>query len=345
MAGNNNTPGKGQREACKSCGKMKGPTKKVKELWIGCEACSEWFHTDCEKITDTQYKVINEMGGSLKWKCKKCNETEKDVRRCNMKGDHTDMVEELKKMFSCLLDNKLTDMEDKLKRVINQELDMRMTKEEEKRKIESEELHTRLEKLENGRELEKKAENNGKRQLEMRKELNETGDYRDPRELRKQINNEIREIRERQERRKNIIIVGLDEEIPMDTGMEGKKWLQETLELKTELDIIDCYRLGKKEGKVRPIKIDFKTEEQAKEILAKRKTMISRENGKYRKVYINPDRTRTQREEQKVWREKKRNGMNSTEQKARRDTEKGQTITEEEDSTEISEEKAAKQNN
>lgn len=338
MAGNNNTPIRGQKEACKTCGKVKGPLKKVKDSWLGCEGCSEWFHTECEKISDVQYKVINEMGGSLKWKCKKCNEEEKDVLRVNAKGDNNDMVKELQKMFAELLDNKITNMEDKLKAIISHEINTRLDKVEEKQKEEREEIHLRIEKLERERRI---SEPN-MMQSETRKEFERSDVNREPKDLRKHIHNELRELRERQDRRKNIIIMGLDEEIPMNTVDEGKKWIQETLEISTDIDIADCYRLGKKGNKTRAVKVNMKTEEQQKIIYNKRKVLINTEGGKYRKVYINADKTKMQREEQKVWWESKGkwNSTNRVENRMRDGTgvEQVKTRTEENVQTDNNEE-------
>lgn len=248
-----------------------------------------------------QYKVINEMGGSLKWKCKKCNEEEKDVLKVNAKGVNNDMVKELQKMFAELLDNKLMNMEDKLKDIISHEINTRLDKVEAKHKEEREEIHLRIEKLERER---RKGEPN-MMQSETRKEVERFDINREPKDLRKHIHNELRELRERQDRRKNIIIMGLDEDISMNTVDEGKKWIQETLEISTDIDIADCYRLGKKGNKSRPVKVNMKTEEQQRIIYDKRKVLINKEGGKYRKVYINADKTKMQREEQKVWWESK----------------------------------------
>lgn len=98
----------------------------------------------------------------------------------------------------------------------------------------------------------------------------------------------------------------MGEETPMNTKIEGKKWLEDILEIESDIDIVDCYRLGKKGDRPRPIKIDLKTEDQQKKIFNNRKVLIDKENGKYKKVYINTDKTRMQREEQKMWRENRR---------------------------------------
>lgn len=60
MASINNTSMSNPNEQCKTCAKFKGPSKKVKDLWLGCEGCGEWFYSDCVKNNRTQYKIISE---------------------------------------------------------------------------------------------------------------------------------------------------------------------------------------------------------------------------------------------------------------------------------------------
>lgn len=313
------------KEQCKTCGKFKGPSKKVKDLWLGCEGCGDWFHSDCEKINDAQYKMIMELGSAIRWQCKKCGEEKKDGKKENktQMEEKNDAVQELKQAFSEMLDSRLKVIEEKIKRAIEIEMEQKIEKEVKERKEEMAEMKRKIEKIEKNWDKSTKEEN----KIKENEKKNYASNLRNqPIELRVQVQREMKEMRERQERRKNIIIRGLEEEITMDTVAEGMSWLQDKLEIIDDLNIVNCCRLGKKGGKCRLIKIDFKTEEHAQKIFDKRKTLMVAENGKYEKVFISADRTRAQREEQREWRNKRlerRKGHEKLEGEEKDKTKKG----------------------
>ena len=53
-----------------SCGRSKC-TREVRNKGISCDACKNWFHPNCGKITNKVYKLYTEFS-VLKWVCPSC---------------------------------------------------------------------------------------------------------------------------------------------------------------------------------------------------------------------------------------------------------------------------------
>lgn len=231
---------------------------------------------------------------------------EKIINNKEKKGSEWEsMTTDLKKAFAETLDIRMTAIEEKLESLIDAKVENKLKEEVLRREKEMEEIRQRIGKI----EKEIKNTQKGEENESIPKELH--GQYKEAENtgrtiLRSQVYNEIKEIQERQERRKNIIIVGLGEEIQMNSIAEGENWLKENLELEAELNLVDCYRLGKEGNRCRLVKINFKTEQQQNMVYHKRKLLFNNGNGKFKNVYINGDKTKLQREQQREWRIKNR---------------------------------------
>lgn len=73
------------KTACGECTK----TKDHPAGWLECDGCSQWFHADCQGLTNDQRKTIGELGPlGVKWYC--------ETNRCR-EVDHTkDAIQDLK---------------------------------------------------------------------------------------------------------------------------------------------------------------------------------------------------------------------------------------------------------
>ena len=123
--------------------------------------------------------------------------------------------------------------------------------------------------------------------------------------LDKRIEEKVKEVifEEKEKRKLNLIAFHVPEAATGSTKIERmtheQLYLNDILsELKVAAEIEDIVRLGKEvEGKARPLKFKVKTVEVKKEILSEAKELKNNGNETMRKVFICPDRTPKQREE------------------------------------------------
>ena len=125
--------------------------------------------------------------------------------------------------------------------------------------------------------------------------------------LDKRIEEKVKEVifeeKEKEKRKLNLIAFHVPEAATGSTKMERmtheQLYLNDILsELKVAAEIEDIVRLGKEvEGKARPLKFKVKTVEVKKEILSEAKELKNNGNETMCKVFICPDRTPKQREE------------------------------------------------
>ena len=57
-----------KKEKCGTCSKVVTET----DFAVMCEICSVWFHTKCQDVVDTVYKVLCQHD-TLHWYCKQCS--------------------------------------------------------------------------------------------------------------------------------------------------------------------------------------------------------------------------------------------------------------------------------
>jgi polyribonucleotide nucleotidyltransferase len=121
---------------------------------------------------------------------------------------------------------------------------------------------------------------------------------------------QVTEAMERDKRRKNIMIMGVPEQDEEKTKEFVKVLLDDLLKEEVEHTVVG--RVGRVDGaKVRPVRIIIEKADMKRNIL-KHASMLKAEP-KYEKVYVSPDLTRMQQEEDKKLRDKvkeyRRQGM------------------------------------
>lgn len=114
---------------------------------------------------------------------------------------------------------------------------------------------------------------------------------------------DLRELQERQERSKNLVIYGIPEST--SDNRENRKThdqamfqsiCQEGLEI--EVDVVDTIRLGeKKAGMARPLRVKLPEENDARRILRQAKNLARSEEEVLRKTFVRKDMTPTERRE------------------------------------------------
>jgi hypothetical protein len=78
-----------KRTTCNTCNKI----VKKNEKGVNCEYCSHWFHTKCEQIPDEDYAFMIRRGEQIHWFCTKCNTKAVDVLKLvqNMQDAQAEM--------------------------------------------------------------------------------------------------------------------------------------------------------------------------------------------------------------------------------------------------------------
>ena len=118
----------------------------------------------------------------------------------------------------------------------------------------------------------------------------------------REIKTQITEALERDNKRKNIVVMGIEEELEGDKLKEyvGKMFAEMLGGEGVEFD--DQGRIGKKSGKNRPIRI--RLEEDGMKFKLLKKASALKSNSEYKNIYVSPDLTRQQQEEDKKLRDK-----------------------------------------
>lgn len=118
----------------------------------------------------------------------------------------------------------------------------------------------------------------------------------------------INELEQRNSRRKNVVLFGLPEghpSAPNDHNMDRQSFsdILSTLNIRDEIAVERCFRLGTKGSRHRPLKVILKSQE-SRELLLKCASRLGRlaEQHKFRKVFIKPDLTPMQLTEEKALR-------------------------------------------
>ena len=105
----------------------------------------------------------------------------------------------------------------------------------------------------------------------------------------------MRKVSTEEDRSRNLIVYGLDEDADENTEEAALTVIQYTGE---KPKLVACRRLGERTGdKGRPIKVTFQSGEMARSVLAKSANLRQVEG--YSRVYLGPDRTFEQRKERK----------------------------------------------
>lgn len=264
------------REGTKAQVKCSGCKEDVKkkDRGVSCDLCESWYHAKCGDIPDDLYTVLTnfdgkKLGTGLHWYCPRCE---------GFAGKLLLEVREIKV--------KQGGME---KEVAGWRKEMEIFKNElqEIRGEFSEKQKTLAEAITGAAEKRVKDDKGAKFSVE-----------RDDRQWQVQM----KEMLEREKRHSNLVIMGLEEdedcakEFQLVTDMIDKLMV----EVSVKVEVVG--RIGKKEGKMRPLRIKIEDIGHRRMILTRAKKLKGMKG--MEKIYIVTDMTRMQQEEDKKLRDK-----------------------------------------
>lgn len=287
------------KEVCKECkivvdGKEKG---------VECDGCEHWFHEKCAGISSALYTAMSKYkstkGAALYWFCGGCN-----VGYRKFRGE----VQELR-----LAQEKMNDKMDEIGSKVSNEVE-ECRKVGEKNRKDLEEIMTwGLDKkiVENvrkdieevrveGQNVKKSFADIVKEEMEACKASSVGKDKANERKLRM----EILEMQERSKRRDKLILMGVPEE---GAGGEGTEIIHDVIEgllpgVAVEYKVVG--RIGLKGQKPRPVRILVEDPGHRRRLLSKARGL--RELESFKRIFIVPDLTRMQQEEDKKLRDELR---------------------------------------
>ncbi len=260
-----------QAEEKSKCGRCRGNLSD-RDAIIPCEICKQNFHIQCENVNKTLHKTIMDSKKprskvKIHWYCAAC-----DVVTVNMM-QHVSVLEDNQKK----LQRRVSDLEIEVKR---------RPSEEEFKKLEG-----RVTKLEKAK-------------------VEQAGSARDTETTKATTSEMIKEIKDQEERKRNIVLHNVTEKNTENAEERTKHDREQLKELgkvckqtiKKE-DVVMIRRLGKRNGnRPRPLLVEFKDEEK-KAALMQNLVNLSNAPDNLRKISVQHDLTKKQREEEKKMRE------------------------------------------
>lgn len=287
--------GKELDEVCGECGK-----EVVKEA-VECEVCERWFHIKCVGVAVATYKVLLGAEKSIHWFCKGCDKGVVSIwkklqeRQDKLEKEVVELREEVKG-----LKGKIGKMETGF------EINRKEWKDFDKR-IKSVEENDKEKDLRNDQRVLKEVEGMKtsfkgimrEQEVEREKELKSKD---------KEMQQKMIEMMEREKRRNNIIIRGISESMECEERTEVDRILEvlvEEVDIKYEI----VGRVGRVEkeggaGRCRPLRIRIEELDHKRKLLSRGKHLKVAKDDNLRKVYVAPDLTRLQQEEDKKLRDK-----------------------------------------
>lgn len=301
-------PKKNRGWKCKTCSKQKSD----KDVGIECDLCNEWIGLECTNYKPEHYNYMVEQEIEFNFLCPECKETIPKLRSLLELNDRQQKLQEdLEKH-----DTRITVCEVKVEEIaeIKQQsfnINTRLADIEAKL-VDKEAVETIAEKCFKHtdfppiREVQRNQENTQK-QLEKTIELQKE---------------EKEEAKRREDKNQNLIVYGIPE-TQEDVGEQMKADFnaiktiyRNQVELSTA-DMLKVARIGnKKPNQIRPVKLTFVSQQKRLEILRKNKNLIiedssyecretfcQEEEKDHKHIYVSPDKTRLQRDEDKKLRE------------------------------------------
>ena len=278
---------------CPTCEKVCKETDKV----LACRGCERYFHAACQKVPDDKYKVLAADSVSdnscMLWFCNSsCNLFAKKIV-CGMvelKKEVEQIKHKVDKASSDIsnINTRLTDIEGGYMTEEQADAARTVAKEE----IEE---HTEAIKQSITENIDTKISEHVERNEELKRIDEKVSDF---------VTEGIQEIREREFRKRNIII----HNVPMSKSKEIKKRIDDDykkfdylcrvgLEMKSKVKVKKISRLGKKEDESRPMRVFLESSECVSEIFKATKNLKDKE--KFKNVNFVSDRTFLEREENK----------------------------------------------
>lgn len=294
-------------EAKAECGTCK---KEVIDFGVECEICDTWFHSKCEGISVSAYEAMQE-NKALHWYCAGCSSgVVKTWRKLKDKQDQLErevnnLKEEVKNVR--METGKIGRLEEDFakEKIRANKLDVRVRVLEEKdAKLKGEQTQVQIV----HKEVEDLKKSFAQIMEEQKEEAKSDGGKRS-RYSEREMQGKMIEMMEREKRRSNLIIMGIKE---CGNTQEEKDIVEEILkELIVEADVKYeiVGRVGRNmeqqdmdsNGKARPLRVSFVEVRDRKRLLERAKNL---KNTGHKKIFLVPDMTRMQQEEDKKLRDK-----------------------------------------
>ena len=286
------------------CGKCKTEFTKGKgNEGMHCDLCEEWFHLVCTDVPEVLYKAMSKYPvKAVKWLCDNCEKTFMESA-AELKKKQESMEREMEKMGKEMVEmqNKMIECNNKLNERMNAfEAEMVGMKGEIREAERGGKEGRKVENQTSGRQP--KADTVGREEGANEGEDNE-GWQPVSRKRERDLQVQVVETMEREKRKNNVIIMGLSEE------MDDKQTEDFIVEMMGTIVDADVHlkvhgRIGKKPDgdKKRPVKIEVRETTVRRTILQKAANL--KKEQKYERIYVSPDLTKKQQEEDKTLRDK-----------------------------------------
>lgn len=295
---------------CGSCGKE----VLASQMGIECEICNEWYHGKCQELTKTAYEVIT-TNKTVHWYCTGCNNGVVNTLQ-KMKERQEQLVKDLNTVKLevsgikndlgrvvrledelCKMKVKVEDIVGQMSKVDRLESDVRKEKDRMVR------LESRVSAVEEADSEQKKSFAQIMIEQEEERKSESTGRKTD-----KEIREQMYEVMEREKRKNNLILVGVEEGLDDQIEKEVVEKIIETLVPETKVKIEIMGRIGRKEQnriggemRPRPLRLNVQDFDDRKRLLSRGKKL---KDSEFAQVFVVPDLTRMQQEEDKIIRDK-----------------------------------------
>ena len=302
------------------CGKC-GKEVKEKDCGVQCDCCIKWFHIKCEGVGKELYQILKEGDNGVKWYCGNCKslvdnlmvevrklkeEMELGKKEMQNKLDIMGAVVERVRKESCVKD----DLEEIRKEMLELRGDMTSKKE-------FIELRKGVEKMKKdvvvkGEMDEVKKEVIGLKKdktgvdlgTEVRKtfvkimaeEKQKEEDEGKSKAKERDMEMKMKEVLEREKRRLNVVVMGLPEESEEEDRAKIGTIVNSLIE-EVQIKFLVLGRIGKKGEKPRPLRVKFENLEDKRRVLGRARNLKKTEG--LDKVYVVPDLTKMQQDEDK----------------------------------------------
>jgi hypothetical protein len=274
---------------CGKCG------SKVKDRGIQCDVCTKWHHVVCSDLPDNLFKAVNKYDkGGIKWLCKNC-----DKKVGSLLSSFIGTMEKQEKL----------EKEVEMLKMEFEKMSLEMRKNGKEMKDRQETLEAEVEGVK--KEVVEVAKDNKTKYSEIVKhgltveQVNaDRGGYSGVENIQAQDREfqvRLTEAMERDKRKNNVVIMGINEDLSED---ETRDFIDDMLAKlmdneKTKIEVKG--RIGKNRDKCRPVRVEIEDHIYRRNVMKKASTLKT--NAKFEKVYIAPDLTRKQQEEDKILRD------------------------------------------
>ncbi len=238
-----------------------------------CTACKKWYHKDCAKLSDNQFKVLEESKDDIMWCCPLCKE--------DVKGIFTN-YEKFKKMNHEI---------EQMKKTVDKEI-------KDFKTVMTKEMNILQDRMKNF-----KAPENVVQRENVQEIVKEV--FKDKAKL---MNANFSESQNILERKNNLLFFKIPESdsddyaLRMEYDFSCVKTLYENYCVIEPKNVKNLFRIGKKEdGKVRPLLVKFENSELKTNLLRNSKDLklMDSGNASVYKIGVSPDRTQMERDTHK----------------------------------------------